>query len=356
MFVVLAPVAYGLALQGVGLGTITTNLLPIEIARQMLWRSKTPWFAATAALFVLGTATAGARYMMDSSAYYNSMHSPAIARDNQVIGRVSRWQQEYTGINNTYHANVKRIDFFKNLMDRRSIWPQIYQTFYSSLPQAQASLAAKRKNWTIVLQSIQSTYQTNLSPLTGAAPGPAAPGRSAAGVAPAPMAGNGYEVVVTGYTPYDPPLRILEHFRDTIKDAAGLKSNLPFYIVIPSGSLHEARISDIVGTGGGSGTAGLGFSPWGATRGQFSSVFLPDYLPKVKTAPANNEATPPAGFNGGIPGGGAFPPGFPGGMPGGFQGGGGQSDNTTLGVIDPNTKKSLLHATAFKMTFLIYLR
>ncbi len=359
------PVAYGLALQGVGLGTITTNLLPIEIARQMLWRSKTPWFAATAALFVLGTATAGARYMMDSSAYYNSMHSPAIARDNQVIARVSGWQRQYTGINNTYHANVKRIDFFKNLMNRRPIWPLIYQTFYSSLPQAETSLAAKRKNWKIVLQSIQSTFQANLSPLTGSPAVPAVPGQPAAGVVQPSMTGSGYEVVVTGYTPYNPPLRILEHFRDTIKAAAGLKSDLPFHIVIPSGSLHEARIADIVGAGGGSGTAGLGFSPWGTTRGQFSSVFLPDYLPKVKATPENSQPTAPGGFNNGMPGGGVFPPGmpggFPGGMPGGFGGGGnfgggGQSGTATLGVIDPNTKKSLLHATAFRMTFLIYLR
>ncbi len=355
------PVAYGLALQGVGLGTITTNLLPIEIARQMLWRSKTPWFAATAAMFVLGTATAGARYMMDSSAYYNSMHSPAIARDKQVIRRVAGWQQQYTGINNTYHANVKRIDFFKQLMNNRPVWPLIYKTFYSSLPQAQTAMAAKRKNWTIVLQSIQSTYQANLSPLTGSAAGPAGPGRQAARGIRVSMPGSGYEVVVTGYTPYNPPLRILQQFRDTIKDATGLKSNLPFYIVIPPGSLHEARIADIVGAGGGTGTAGLGFSSWGTARGQFSSEFLPDYLPKVKAAPATRESTSPAGF----PGGGAFPPGFPGGfpggMPGGFQGGGnlgggGQSGSATLGVIDPNTKKSLLHATAFKMTFLIYLR
>ncbi len=351
------PVAYGLALQGVGLGTITTNLLPIEIARQMLWRKKTPWFAATAALFLLGTAAAGAKYMMDSSAYYNSMHAPAMTRDTMEISRVSSWQDQYTGINNTYHTNVGRINFFKGLMARRTIWPLIYRTFYTSLPQAQAAVSAKRPGWKIILQSIESTYESNLSPV------PVTTGAAATTAAATPS-GSGYRIVITGYTPYNPPLQILEHFRDAIRKAAGTKSKLPFYVVIPSGSLHEARISDVVGAGGGN-ASGLGFVPWGTARGPFSSAFLQDYLPKTKST------TPPAGAvnpaENGLPGGepANFPPIFQGGFPGGgFPGGNfpgqgnmaGTTENRTLGVIDPNTRKSLLHATAFRMTFLVYLR
>ncbi len=344
------PVAYGLALQGVGLGTITTNLLPIEIARQMLWRQKTPWFAATAALFVLGTAAAGARYMMDSSAFYNSMHTPQISRDKTEIGRVSGWQRNYDNINNTYRTNVRRIDFYTNLLSRRPVWPEIFQTFYTSLPQAQNNISAKRKDWNIVLQSIHSTYVTNLAPPPM--------GRSA--VARGANSGNsgmsGYEVVITGYTLYHPPLRILEHFRDTLKATAGLKSNRPFFIVIPVGSLHEARVSETVSQGGGAGNLGLGFQPWGSQRGRFSSVFLSDFLPKRKNAPAATHRGGPATGFGGAPGGFPGAGGFA--APGNFGSGGmgAQSGSHSLGVIDPNTKKSLLHATAFKMTFLVYLR
>ncbi|HOW18743.1 MAG TPA: type IV pilus assembly protein PilM, partial [Phycisphaerae bacterium] len=42
-------VAYGLALQGLGLTQITSNLLPPEIAKAIIWRRKIPWFWGAAA-------------------------------------------------------------------------------------------------------------------------------------------------------------------------------------------------------------------------------------------------------------------------------------------------------------------
>ena len=45
--------AYGLALQGLGLTKVTSNLLPTEIAKQVVWRKKRPAFAAAAACLVL---------------------------------------------------------------------------------------------------------------------------------------------------------------------------------------------------------------------------------------------------------------------------------------------------------------
>ena len=46
-------VAYGLALQGLELTKVTSNLLPTEIAKQVVWRKKRPAFAAAAACLVL---------------------------------------------------------------------------------------------------------------------------------------------------------------------------------------------------------------------------------------------------------------------------------------------------------------
>lgn len=46
-------VAYGLALQGADQGAVTSNLLPTEIAKQVVWRKKRPAFAAAAACLVL---------------------------------------------------------------------------------------------------------------------------------------------------------------------------------------------------------------------------------------------------------------------------------------------------------------
>jgi type IV pilus assembly protein PilM len=48
-------VAYGLAVEGLGEGYMRNNLLPIEIARQAVWRKKRPWFAAAAACLLLSS-------------------------------------------------------------------------------------------------------------------------------------------------------------------------------------------------------------------------------------------------------------------------------------------------------------
>ena len=47
--------AYGLALQAMEDARIKSSLLPEKIRRERMWREKTRWFAAAAALFVIGT-------------------------------------------------------------------------------------------------------------------------------------------------------------------------------------------------------------------------------------------------------------------------------------------------------------
>ncbi len=46
-------VAYGLALQGLGLASVESNLLPVEVRRTLLWRKKRSWFGASAASLAL---------------------------------------------------------------------------------------------------------------------------------------------------------------------------------------------------------------------------------------------------------------------------------------------------------------
>jgi len=42
-------VAYGLALQGLGLAAVDASLLPLDVSRRLAWRKKTAWFGAAAA-------------------------------------------------------------------------------------------------------------------------------------------------------------------------------------------------------------------------------------------------------------------------------------------------------------------
>ncbi|HNQ24530.1 MAG TPA: type IV pilus assembly protein PilM [Phycisphaerae bacterium] len=74
-------VAYGLALQGLDLAKVTTNLLPIEIAKQVVWRKKRPSFAAAAACLVL----AGALIWFRQSADMRALSAAAAGADAVLV-------------------------------------------------------------------------------------------------------------------------------------------------------------------------------------------------------------------------------------------------------------------------------
>ncbi|UCF32643.1 MAG: type IV pilus assembly protein PilM [Phycisphaerales bacterium] len=61
-------IPYGLAIQGLELGQVTTNLLPTELAKQVVWRRKKPTFAAAAACLLIAGGLIWFRQSADMSA------------------------------------------------------------------------------------------------------------------------------------------------------------------------------------------------------------------------------------------------------------------------------------------------
>lgn len=79
------PVAYGLALQGVGQARLTTNLLPAEIKFDRLVRSKKPYAAAAAAVLLLGTAGLALGYSMSHAPLTDPKVKAAQEQGNQAL-------------------------------------------------------------------------------------------------------------------------------------------------------------------------------------------------------------------------------------------------------------------------------
>ena len=65
-------VPYGLALQGLGLEKVATNLLPAELAKQAVWRKKKPTFAAAAACLLIAGGLIWFRQFSDLEALASS--------------------------------------------------------------------------------------------------------------------------------------------------------------------------------------------------------------------------------------------------------------------------------------------
>ena len=344
-------VAYGLALQGVGLATIDTNLLPTAIARQMVWRKKYPWFAATAALFVLGTAAAAARYSMDSSAFRASINTTELQQAKRQIAAEAALHNQYDSISNTYKSNVAKISYYLNLGQKRQLWPRIIQTLYQSLPQAMKKKPTDVKDasdWKIVIQSVASSYHASLSGQTGGgtntSSSPMASRRGA-------LAGPGFQLVISGYTPYRNWGQILQVFQDRLGKLGGSAAKKPFVMVIVKGSLQFERIGDLESGGGGQNSGTLGFVPWGSQLGPFADEFLPRFLPKQSGTTIPVRRSHPNfqqenNFSGFSRGAGPF-------GAGGLIAGNGNS-RKIHGAINPDSGKSLNNATAFQMVVNVY--
>ncbi len=174
--------AYGLALQVMGQGKIGSSLLPERIRREKMWREKNKWFAAAAALFVVGAGVAYGSYYASAGGLDTADN--ATLRD-QIIGlehTAGKLNTDWADVEGGGAPDRQRVANVKLLADPRGVWPQVNDLLYSTLPQfkvggppdgvtaefAAGKLAAvkavprgDRKQ--IIISAYKSKYTTNLA-------------------------------------------------------------------------------------------------------------------------------------------------------------------------------------------------
>jgi len=112
-------VAYGLALQGLGLAPVEVNLLPINRMRSQIWQRKQRWFAAAAAVAVAAGGLMFVRGMLDNAALGDvSAKSAAEAQ----VSSAKRFQDDLTDASSTVGARSKNM---VALLEDREVWPFI---------------------------------------------------------------------------------------------------------------------------------------------------------------------------------------------------------------------------------------
>jgi type IV pilus assembly protein PilM len=125
-------VAYGLALQGLGYGIITSNLLPREIIRQTQWQRKRSWFIAASACFV----GAGLLFFLSAFTQQRNIHSTT-DDVNAITGCVSTVKNN-TATQSKYLGDIKKasdtIEQRMALYKPRGMVPTLLQTVLDCLP------------------------------------------------------------------------------------------------------------------------------------------------------------------------------------------------------------------------------
>ncbi len=125
-------VVYGLALQGLGLARIESNLLPRTIARSMAWAGKARYFTAAACVLLLVSVLSFARTFFDSKLYsakadIRQKNSDLIDDARQAISNDKAEKSKGSG----YEAIIeKEFEPFKY----RDVIPLLHQTLISALP------------------------------------------------------------------------------------------------------------------------------------------------------------------------------------------------------------------------------
>ncbi len=126
-------VAYGLALQGLELSAVGTNLLPDEIARRRLWGRKRPWFAVAGAVLLAMVAAPLYRAVSDRSAL---AHGEAYREADRITRTLREWSSRYQDMISQAGPEAEPINQYRRLFGYREFWPALQSVLSTAVESA----------------------------------------------------------------------------------------------------------------------------------------------------------------------------------------------------------------------------
>jgi type IV pilus assembly protein PilM len=164
--------AYGLALQALGEAKITSSLLPGVIKRERMWRDKTKWFAAAAALFVAGAAIPIGRLYYEQFNFDKAQaeYDPKI---KPVEARAVTLDRKWAEIEQQGGADRMAIENVKSIESGRDVWAHLIQDITSGLPDPGPDVKSgdpdrikkvpRNKRLQVKIEQLGSRYEPNLT-------------------------------------------------------------------------------------------------------------------------------------------------------------------------------------------------
>jgi len=124
--------AYGLALQGIGMAEIDANLVPVATLREQMWHQKTKWFAAAAAVAIVGAGLSMIGPVVESQALGDGSVPQSVQNllttGKQLTGELSAIEAE---------SNMgATVDNMMSLLDSRDVWPHVLRDAATALSAA----------------------------------------------------------------------------------------------------------------------------------------------------------------------------------------------------------------------------
>jgi len=133
--------AYGLALQGLALATISANLLPPELARVQRWNRKRPYFIAAAACLGLAATFPWLRNSLDQQALAVEDQSTSA---KQIVERAKNALSRFNEVAKNTEGEQKKIERLFELHKDRPLVPRIIALVHEALPEVDPQIEAAR--------------------------------------------------------------------------------------------------------------------------------------------------------------------------------------------------------------------
>ncbi|TMQ32222.1 MAG: type IV pilus assembly protein PilM, partial [Planctomycetota bacterium] len=138
-------VAYGLALQGLKVARLHTNLLPQEIRVERMIRGKKPWAAAAAAAMLFGTSMLAVGYNREYVAVASEPVKKQMEGAKRVAAEASDWNNKVEGVKKQIEQHKEAVRSIIAGQDERLNWIQFNQFINRALPKPDLSNLNKEK-------------------------------------------------------------------------------------------------------------------------------------------------------------------------------------------------------------------
>jgi len=127
-------ICYGLAVQALQKGLVTTNLLPKEIIQDRMIREKKPWAAAAAAVLMLASTLSFVSWTRALSTVEETSWREAEGKAKEVKSFFDKWKQENDGLVQQYQLTDQIGQNLVGNVERRIVWAELLYAINECLP------------------------------------------------------------------------------------------------------------------------------------------------------------------------------------------------------------------------------